>query len=416
MKPYDLIILIIGFAALFAYINARFIRLQQTIGVMFLSIVFSLVLIVLNQVFPGITNSIIKEILSINFHDLLMDGMLCFLLFAGAIHVDAVNLKKVRLPIIVFSTVGVVISTFLVGSLLYGVFRLFGLPMEYIYCLLFASLISPTDPIAVLAILKKAGIHKTLETKIAGESLFNDGVAVVVFLTIFEVAQVGIDKLTVTDISLLFLKETGGGLLFGLAIGYLGFLLLRTIDQYEVEVMITVAVVMCGYSAANHLHFSGPLAMVVAGLFIGNKANNLAVSDKTKEYLDKFWELIDEMLNAILFMLVGFEMLVVKVNGPLLVIGSISIIITLFSRWISIFVPYIFLKRHVRFMNHAVAILTWGGLRGGLSIALALSLPQQMHRDTFVTITFMIVVFSIMVQGMTIGKFYRRLHHKDKHL
>lgn len=391
-------------------------HLQQTIGIMFLSIVFSLVLIVLNRFFPSLTSGFIAEISSINFHDLLMEGMLCFLLFAGAIHIDSVNLKKEWLPIIVFSTVGVVISTFLIGSLVYAVFQLSHMQMEFIYCLLFASLISPTDPIAVLAILKKAGIPISLETKIAGESLFNDGVAVVVFLTIFEVAQLGVDKLTVSDISLLFLKETCGGLIFGLAIGYTGFLLLRTIDQYEVEVMITVAVVMCGYSIANHLHFSGPLAMVVAGLYIGNKAKGMAVSDKTKEYLDKFWELIDEMLNAILFMLVGFEMLVVKINGPLLIISFIAIVIVLFSRWVSIYIPYIFLKKQVNFMNNAVTILTWGGLRGGLSIALALSLPVHMYRDTFVTITFIIVIFSIMVQGMTVGRIHRILQNKDRKL
>lgn len=414
MKPYDLFILIIGLAALFAYINAKFIRLQQTIGIMFLSILFSIGLIAVNQFAPSVTSALIKDISSINFHDLLMEGMLCFLLFSGSIHIDSVNLKKVRLPIIVFSTVGVILSTFLIGSLLYGVFQLFHMPVGYIYCLLFAALISPTDPIAVLAILKKAGIPIALETKIAGESLFNDGVAVVVFLTIFEIAQAGFDQLTVSDISLLFLKEAGGGMLFGLAIGYAGYLLLKTIDQYEVEVMITIAVVMCGYAAANYLHLSGPLAMVVAGLVIGNKAKSMAVSDKTREYLYKFWELIDEIMNAILFMLVGFEMLIVKLSGPLLVISVIAIVITLFSRWVSIFVPYMFLKKRVDFMDHAVTILTWGGLRGGLSIALALSLPVHMYRDTFVTITFIIVVFSIMVQGMSVGSLYRRLDNKSR--
>jgi CPA1 family monovalent cation:H+ antiporter len=277
---------------------------------------------------------------------------------------------------------------------------------------LFAALISPTDPIAVLAILKKSGIPVSLETKIAGESLFNDGVAVVIFLTILEVAQTGIGQMSFSDISLLFLRETGGGLLFGAFLGYLGFYLLRSIDQYEVEVMITVAIVMGGYLLAGILHISGPLAMVVAGILIGNKAKNLVVSDKSKEYLDRFWELVDDMLNAILFMLIGFEMLVIKTDRQIIIISMIAIVITLFARWVSITIPFLFLRRKVKFVKNAIIILTWGGLRGGLSVALALSLPNEMYRDRFVAITYIIVVFSIIVQGLTIGKLYRKLGGK----
>jgi len=412
MKLFDLITLIVCFAALIAYINAKYLRLQQTIGIMLLSLLLSMGLLVTRFFFPGATSGLIGAISSINFHDLLMDSLLCFLLFAGAIHIDAVSLKKERLPIIVFSTIGVVISTLIIGSLVYMLLCSFNLGIGFIYCLLFAALISPTDPIAVIAILKKAGMPKSLETKIAGESLFNDGVAVVLFITILEVATIGIGTLSFADVSFLFLREAGGGLLFGLLLGYIGFYLLRSIDKYEVEVMITVAIVMGGYLLASKVHVSGPLAMVVAGILIGNKAKTGAVSDKTREYLEKFWELIDEILNAVLFMLVGFEMLVINTDWHIIVVGIISIGITLLARWVSLSLSFLLLRRRVNFSKGTIAILTWGGLRGGLSIALALSLPEEMHREKFLAITYVIVVFSILVQGLTIARVYNKIGSK----
>lgn len=413
MQSYEILTFIICLAAVFAYINFRYIKWEPTIGIMVLSLATSLGLAVFNSYFPQISAPLISFIASVNFHNLLMNGMLSFLLFAGSIHIDAVKLRKERLPIIALSTIGIFISTFLIGTLLFYVFYLFHMNVGYIYCLLFAALISPTDPIAALAILKRAGLPVSLETKIAGESLFNDGVAVVIFLTIMEVAQTGIDKLSVVDISILFIRETGGGLLFGLLLGRIGYYILRSIDKYEIEVMITVAIVMGGYLIANRLHISGPLAMVVAGIVIGNKARKLAVSKITKDYLDKFWELVDEMLNAILFMLIGFEMLVIKTDNHIVFISLIAIIITLFARWVSVAIPVTFLRRRVRFVKNAIAILTWGGLRGGLSVALALSLPKEMFRDQFVAITYIIVVFSITVQGLTIGKLYRKMEAKN---
>jgi CPA1 family monovalent cation:H+ antiporter len=308
--------------------------------------------------------------------------------------------------------VGIFISTFLVGTLLYYLFVAFHIGVAYIYCLLFAALISPTDPIAVLAILKQAGLSKGLELKIAGESLFNDGVAVVVFLTLLEVAKTGIDQLSVTDISMLFVREAGGGLVFGFALGYLSYWALLSIDKYEVEVMMTLATVMGGYMLANALHISGPLAMVVAGIVIGNKARQNAVSDQTKEYLDKFWDLTDEILNAILFMLMGLEMLIVNIDKTILIISIITIGIVLLARWVSVALPVSLMRYRLKFEKNAIAILTWGGLRGGLSIALALSLPEDMHRDQFVSITYIVVLFSITVQGLTIGKLYKRLMNK----
>ena len=415
MQSYEILTFIICLAAVFAYINFRYIRLEPTIGIMILSLASSLILAAFSRFFPAASAPFIKFIASVDFHNLLMKGMLSFLLFAGSIHIDAVNLRKERLPIITLSSIGILISTFLIGTLLFYVFAAFHISIGYIYCLLFAALISPTDPIAVLAILKRAGLPVSLEIKIAGESLFNDGVAVVLFLTILEVAQTGIDKLSVLDISMLFIRETGGGLLFGLLLGRLGYYILRSIDKYEIEVMITVAIVMGGYLFADWLHISGPLAMVVAGIVIGNKARKLAVSKITKDYLDKFWELVDEMLNAILFMLIGFEMLVIKIDAQIIIISLIAIVITLFARWLSVAIPVTFLRirGRVRFVKNAIAILTWGGLRGGLSVALALSLPPEMFRDQFVAVTYIIVVFSIIVQGLTIGKFYRALEQKN---
>lgn len=341
-----------------------------------------------------------------------MKGMLGFLLFAGSIHIDSKSLRKERLPVITLATIGVLISTFLVGSLLYFLFSAFHLTIGYIYCLLFAALISPTDPIAVLAILKRSGIPKSLELKIAGESLFNDGVAVVVFLTILEVAQTGIDKLSFIDISILFIREGGGGLSFGLLLGYSGYFTMRSIDKYEVEVLITIATVMGGYLVADILHISGPLAMVVAGIVIGSKGKASGISAITQDYLSKFWELIDEMLNALLFLLMGFEMLVIKLDITIVMISIISILLVLFARWVSVAIPVSLLRFKIKFEKNAIMILTWGGLRGGLSVALALSLPKEMYRDQFVAITYIVVIFSIIVQGLTIGKLYRKLETK----
>jgi CPA1 family monovalent cation:H+ antiporter len=381
---------------------------------MALSQLSSVLLMISAHFFPGSGAGLLKVITSIDFHYLLMNVMLPFLLFAGSIHIDAKNLRRERLPVITLATLGILISTLIVGGILYFVFLAFHLSVAFIYCLLFAALISPTDPIAVLAILKKAGISKTLELKIAGESLFNDGVAVVVFLTILEVAQTGVDKLSVSDISLLFMREAGGGLVFGLALGYAGYYAIRSVDKYEVEVLITIAIVMGGYLLANELHTSGPLAMVVAGIVLGSKGRKSGISDLSKDYLNKFWELIDEMLNAILFMLMGFEMLVISYDGVNIIIGLISIVVVLLARWVSVALPVTFLRRRINFEKNAIAVLTWGGLRGGLSVALALSLPLEMHRELFVSITYLIVVFSIIVQGLSIGRFYRMLEGKEK--
>ena len=382
---------------------------------MILSLLASLLLIGIGLLYPQFFITTQKLIGTIDFHTVLMKVMLSFLLFAGAIHIDLNLLKRESLAIFTFSTIGVLISTFIVGGLFYAASYCFNIHIDFIYCLLFGALISPTDPIAVLGILKHAKIPSTLEMKISGESLFNDGVAVVVFVTIFEVITTGVQNVSILQIIGLFMREAGGGLLFGILIGYAGYWILRTIDNYIVEVLITIAIVMGGYDLANSIHVSGPLAMVVAGIITGNKSMKDSMSRGTRNYVEKFWQMMDEILNAILFLLVGFEMLILPFNFTLLWLGCISIVIVLFARFISVLLPITFLKYKKTFEANALLILTWGGLRGGLSVALALSLPKNMFGDVFVSTTYIIVLFSIIVQGLTIGKLAKR-QRKTKNL
>lgn len=380
---------------------------------MVLSLLFSVLLITAGKLVPSFTATVVQMVGAINFHRLLMQVMLSFLLFAGSIHINAAALRKQLLPVALLSTLGTLLSAVIVAMLVHVLFSLFGMQVPIIYCLLFGILISPTDPVAVLAILKQAGIPSTLQLKIAGESLFNDGVAVVVFISLLEVAQTGTSHFSLGHSMLLFMQEAGGGLLFGFALGYAGFLLVRSIDNYQVEVLITVAIVMGGYTLADVLHVSGPLAMIVAGIVTGNTGKHHAMSETAREYLDKFWELVDEIMNAILFLLIGLQVLVIPTSGNLIITGIITIGIVLLARWISVALPVTLLRRSIKFEKHAIAILTWGGLRGGLSVAMALSLPAEMFRSQFVAVTYIVVIFSIVVQGLTIKGFTKYLLKKE---
>ena len=409
MEIYNLITIIVVIAAVFGYINFRFIRLPATIGIMLISVVASLIVIGIGYMRPRFFYDITSLISNINFYNTLMQVMLGFLLFAGAMHIDAKKLKKERASIITFSTVGVVLSTFIIGMLMYVVTGWFRMQIDFISCLLFGALISPTDPIAVLGILKQAHIPQSLETKITGESLFNDGVAVVVFTTVYEVMKTGIANVTAGGILWLFFKEAGGGFVFGLLLGYAGYLALKSIDNYTIEVLITLAIVMGGYSFADYLHISGPLAIVAAGIVTGNKSLEYGTSDITRDYINKFWEMIDEVMNAILFLLIGFEMLVIPFNSNLLWLGCAAILIVLAARFLSVALPIEVLKQRRTFERNAIAILTWGGLRGGISVALALSLPVNNTTRILVSVTYFVVLFSILVQGLTIGKIARKL-------
>lgn len=353
---------------------------------------------------------------SLDFENLLMRVLLSFLLFAGAIHIDFQKLRRELASITAYATIGVLLSTAIIGVGMYFLFQAFQLSVPFIYCLLFGALISPTDPIAVLGILKEARIPSSLEIKITGESLFNDGVGVVVFTTLLEIAAVGTENTSPMQIGATFLKEAGGGLAWGLMLGYAGYYLLRSIDHYQVEVLITIAMVMGGYLLASYLHISGPLAMVAAGIVTGNKGQREAMSDITKDYLNKFWELLDEILNALLFLLIGLEMLVLSFTRQVLWIGFAAIALVLLARFISVFLPTLLLSFRRSFERNLLPILTWGGLRGGISVALALSLPRSEYRDLIVSITYILVVFSITVQGLTIGRLAKRLTKKNKEL
>ena len=409
MELYNTFSLLLVVAALFGYLNHRFLRLPSTIGLMVLALVSSLLAVGLGRLgVPGVLAA--SELLrNIDFHTVLMQVMLSFLLFAGAIHVDIRALGAQRGPVAALATAGTLLSTGLVATAMYVVLPLCGVPIEFIYCLLFGALISPTDPIAVLGILKSARIAKSLEIKIVGESLFNDGIAVVVFVSLFQIALYGAQQATPGVIGTLFLREAGGGILLGGALGYATFWALRTIDNYQVEVLITLALVMGGTALATALHTSGPLAMVVAGLIVGDKGRSLGMSDLTREYLDKFWEMVDEILNAVLFVLIGLEVLILHINNITLLLGIIAIGVVLLARLISVALPLSLLSRWYVFDRPTLRILTWGGLRGGISVALALSLPETMPRDLLVGITYVVVVFSIIVQGLTVGPLVKRL-------
>lgn len=410
MSLFAILSILIVLAAIFGYINVRFIKLPTTIGMMLISIIFSLVVLIIGQVDPTLLQLEQQLIGGIDFEKVLMDGMLSFLLFAGALHVDFEHLKKQAWPIISFATLGVMTATFLIGTMMYYVLPLIGLPLDFIYCLLFGALISPTDPIAVLGILKQAGVPKSLEIKIVGESLFNDGIGVVVFLTIFQLAQAGAGEIHFGEVALVFVEEVGGGILLGLGLGWIAYRLMKTIDNYEVEVMISLAIVMGGYLLASYLHFSGPLAMVVAGLMVGNERfRTSSMSETTELYVDKFWELMDILFNALLFVMIGLEIILIKFEQSYLIAGLLAIPITLLARYISLALPIALLKKRLEFIPRTDVIMTWGGLRGGISIALALSLLTTMPRDQIVAMTYIIVVFSIVVQGLTVERVVKRL-------
>jgi CPA1 family monovalent cation:H+ antiporter len=413
MDSYIIATVLIFLSAIFGYINVRFLKMPNTIGLMIITIVFTVSVLLLSFIDPTLLN-IEKSIISkIDFRTVLLDEMLSFLLFAGALHTNFEQLKLQRWPVFIFSTFGVLISTFLVGGAIFYMLNLLGLPIGFIYCLLFGALISPTDPIAVLGILKKSKVPKKLETKIVGESLFNDGVGVVVFLTIFKIAESGLGNFQFRDVLNLFGQEILGGIGLGFILGWVTYRLMKSIDDYDIEVIITLASVMVGTLIAHTFHLSGPLAMVTAGLIVGNDTiRSSSMSEVTEHYVDKFWELIDILLNAVLFVLIGMEILVLVFEGSYMIAGVIAIPIVLLCRYISLLLPINFFKKKLNFVPNTNLIMTWGGLRGGISIALALSLSTEMHRDLFLVITYIVVVFSIIAQGLTLEKLVRYLNKK----
>lgn len=415
MELYYSFSALIVLSAIFSYLNSRFLKLPPSIGVMVIALMVSLGLIATDSIFPRTIIRISTLIASVDLTEILMGAMLNFLLFAGAIHLHLEDLREQRLPVIIFSTVSVVISTFVIGFLIYYILPLIGITIPLIECLVFGALISPTDPIAVLGILKQAGVPKSLETKIAGESLFNDGMAVVVFILMLALARGEEVNTSFVGIAGLFVKEAIGGILLGLLLGFLGSKMMYRVDGYNVHVLITLAIVMGGHLAAQALHMSGPLAMVAAGLVVGNYGKNPgAVSDTERDYIDKFWELIDEILNAILFLIIGFELLLIPDMKQYGWAGLIAIIVVLSARFISIYIPVKLIPFKTRFGKKSITILVWGGLRGGVSIALALSIDQHLHKDLLLAITYFVVLFSIIVQGLTVSKLTSRLPDEEE--
>ncbi|MGH1537223.1 MAG: cation:proton antiporter [Gammaproteobacteria bacterium] len=403
MSLFEIVSLLLCLAAVFSYINYKYIKLPTTIGIMLLSLLFSLVLLLFGEFGFSLDEQAAELVKSIDFNEALLHGMLSFLLFAGALHVNINDLREQKWVIGTLATVGIISSTFIIGTTMYYILQWLGIPVAYMYCLVFGSLISPTDPIAVLGILKLVGAPKTLETKIVGESLFNDGVGVVVFLVLLGIATGG-DEMTTTHVIKLFSVEAIGGVFFGLGLGFLGFFMLRGVDNYQVEALITLALVSGGYAFAESIHVSAPIAIVVAGLFIGNQGRTLAMSDNTRERLDDFWELIDEILNAILFLLIGVELLILTFTNQFMIAGLLAIPVVLLARFVCVGVPIKIMSKFRTFSPYVTTILTWGGLRGGISVALALSIPDGPAREPLLVITYFVVVFSILVQGLTIKK------------
>lgn len=412
MELFHILSAIIVLSAFCAYLNQKYIQLPITIGLMLAGLLLSAIVLGIGTLSPAFADAYAGKLGAIDFSEVLLDFMLSFLLFAGALHTDFEKLSKAKWPILSFATIGVILSTFIIGSILYYLLQLADYPLGYIYCLLFGALISPTDPVAVMGILKKAKVPESLEVKIIGESLFNDGIGVVVFLSLFQIAQVGIENVEASFIAELFALEVLGGIGLGLLIGYIGYFMMKRIDHYQTEVLITLAIVTGGYSLAQSLHFSGPLAMVAAGLLIGNQATRLAMSKQTKQYVERFWEMIDEILNAFLFVLIGLELVLIPFNSTFILIGLFATIMVLLVRYFVLALPSYALGFHKTFAPYALLIMTWGGLRGGISVALALSLSPGPQKNLIVTITYVVVLFSLLIQGLTIEKLIKRLSNK----
>ncbi|MDJ0624736.1 MAG: sodium:proton antiporter [Candidatus Caenarcaniphilales bacterium] len=405
MSIFEISAIIITIAAAFSFINYKFLKLPTTIGAMMIALIVSTILIILHSLGINLELWAEKILQELNFSEALLKGMLGFLLFAGALHINLDDLFEQKVGVSLLSTIGVLGSTFIIGLSTFWVLSLLGIHIPFIYTLVFGALISPTDPIAVLSILKQNNAPKELETKIAGESLFNDGIGVVIFLALVEIAT-GHHEVSIKEISFLFIEEAIGGTILGLFLGWVGFQLIKRVDDYQVEILLTLALVSGGYSLAQSLHFSGPIAIVIAGLMIGNRGRRLAMSENTRQNLDKFWQLIDEVLNIVLFVLIGMELIVISFNFKYFIAGLSAIIISLLARLIMVSFSIKTTERinKISYSKEIIPIITWAGLRGGISIALALSLPESESKNVILAITYCVVVFSIVVQGLSIKK------------
>ncbi len=417
MELYYTFSVLIVLASIFAYLNVRFLKLPGTIGIMIIAMLVSVAIrLVGDQYFPETTKEFFELIREFDFTEILMGAMLNFLLFAGALHINISDLREHKWPILTYASVSVVLSALIIAGLFYMVAPMLGMEIPFIYCLLFGTLISPTDPIVVLGILKEAKVPKMIETKITGESLFNDGVAVVMFAVVLKMATDPSFDATFGSISKLFLLEAGGGVLLGALLGFTASNVMKKIDDYKVSVLITLSIVMGGFLIAKELHFSSPLAMVIAGLIIGNYGKSVAMSETTRDYLSKFWELIDEILNAILFLFIGFELLMLPDLQEQLLLGVIAIFICLLARTLAIFIPARTILRKNTYSKGSLTTMVWGGIRGGVSIALVMSIPNSVGdiKDVLLEVTYIVVLFSIVVQGLTVGTVAKKVLKDDE--
>ena len=400
--------ILIVLAAAFGAVNYLFFKLPSAIGILVVSLLASLGIVVINALLPdmGIEQTVRKTVTGVDFSQALLEGMLGLLLFAGALHVKLSDLQKQWSLILLMATLGVALSTIVFGI---GAHLMFGLPL--LVALVFGSLISPTDPVAVLGVLRAANLKKSLETKIAGESLFNDGVGYVVFLVLVGLAFPSdhAHGNGIRDATILFVQEAVGGAVIGLVLGWLVFRVMRQIDDYPLEVLLTLALAFGGYQLSVWLHVSAPVMAVCAGLLIGDIGAKHGMSAQTREYVDAFWKLIDEILNAVLFLMIGFEVFAVTFDFDVLITGVLSIGLALLARFSAVFIPVLLLKRSQDFSNGIVPIMTWGGLKGGISVALALSLPDSEWKPMILAATYIVVIFSIIIQGLTIAPMAKRL-------
>lgn len=414
MSLFTLSAIILTVVAFIAFLNERFIKLPTAIGVIAISLVVSLLIPLTGYMVPSVNIFAHDVIKSIDFKEVVFHGVLGFLLFAGALHIDLRNLRAQALPVALLATVSVVISTVIVGFLtsMVGIY-LFHLEISTIWYYVFGALISPTDPVAVLALMKKLNAPKQIETKIAGESLFNDGTAVVVFTVILAMA-IAPEHASPSFAARELMTEAGGGLLYGAVLGLVGNWLIGKIDSYEVETMITLAMASAGYSLAEYLHVSAPLAVVVAGIIVGNFSQGRTMSQKTEERLFGFWHMLDELLNLMLFSLMGLYVMTVHFTTTYLVIGGFAIVIALFARWVSVGAPIRLLSTFREIYPGSIRILTWGGLKGGISVALVLSLPEFKGKELLVVMTYAVVLFSMLVQGLSVGKLITKIGERNE--
>ena len=417
MELYYAFSVIIVLAAVFSYVNVRYVKLPMTIGIMVIAMIVSVgIRLFGGDIFAGLTHRLESLLQGFDFTEILLGAMLNFLLFAGALHINISDLKAFKLPIITYATVSVVLSAFFISLLLYYIAPLVGIEIPYLYCLLFGTLISPTDPIVVLGVLKQAKVPKRIEAKITGESLFNDGVAVVMFAVVHRLATDATFEPSFNAITKLFLLEAGGGIFLGVLLGWIASQMMKAANDYHVSVLLTLAVVMGGFLIAKASHVSAPLAMVIAGLFIGNVGKKES-SEENKDYLEKFWAIVDEIMNAILFLFIGFEMLLINNLVGQFLLGAVAIVVCLLGRALAIYIPAKTILRKVStYSRGSLITMVWGGIRGGVSIALVLSMKSDNFaiKETLLQVTYIVVLFSILVQGLTVGKVASKALYRDE--